>query len=114
MDEARALGLNDTSLAQLLDALAGACAQFEASNETDGVWPENWDTVKAFCAVATQWRVVSVGGGDAPARAVFVGLDYTAARAGLDAEAIAVTPALWAGLRVMEAEACTALNESND
>lgn len=73
--------------------------------EYAGVWPENWPIVKAFFAVATQWRVAGGMG------LVVLGLDYAGVRAGLDAAGIAVTPDLWAGLRIMEAEACAALNE---
>lgn len=75
------------------------------------VWSDHWDIVLAFLAVATQWRVVGLGGGFEPSRIRFVGLDYAAVRVALDAEAIAVTPELWRGLRVMEDAACAALNE---
>lgn len=78
------------------------------------VWPEHWATVCAFVAVTTQWRTVSIGGGFNPSRTIFVGLDYSAARTGLEAEGIAVTPTLWRELRVMEAEACRMLNERAD
>ena len=77
----------------------------------DGVWSENLDTVMAFLAVASQWRVVSIGGGMAPSQPVFLGLDYVAVRTGLDAEGVTVTPELWRGLRVMEEAAAAALNE---
>ncbi|MBN9504917.1 MAG: DUF1799 domain-containing protein [Altererythrobacter sp.] len=80
-----------------------------AAKGTQGVtevWRENWDTVCAFAAVLTQWRAVPKPRGGCH----YLGLDYAGARAGLDAEAIAVTPELWCGLRTMEAEACTVLN----
>lgn len=38
------------------------------------------------------------------------GLDYQGARAGLELAGIAVTPALWGELRVIEAAAVAALN----
>lgn len=38
------------------------------------------------------------------------GLDYAAARAGLELEGIAVRPHDWAGVRVMERAAASALN----
>ena len=85
------------------------------TDETDAdafeVWPEHWDIVQAFLAVATQWRVVGLGGGFEPSRIRFVGFDYAAVRAALDAEAIQVTPDQWRGLRMMEGAACAALNE---
>jgi len=86
----------------------------------DGVWPENWDIVCAFLEVASQWRVTAVGGGGfagmggaaiAPVMPMFIGLDYSAVRVGLDALGIAVTPDLWRGLLIMENAACAALNE---
>lgn len=76
------------------------------------VWASNWPVVEAFLAVSSQWRVTSIGGGMAPVLPVYVGLDYSAARVGLDAAGIEVTPVLWSGLRVMEAAACAALNEA--
>jgi len=72
------------------------------------VWRENWDIVCAFAAVLSQWRVVPRTRGGHH----FVGLDYAGVRAGLEAEAIAITPELWRGLRIMEAEACVVLNGS--
>ncbi|ACF01849.1 hypothetical protein Rpal_3347 [Rhodopseudomonas palustris TIE-1] len=108
------------SIAELTEALA-APALIEPADYA-GVWPEHADTVRAFLAVASQWRTTAIGGGGfatmgggaaAPLRLVYVSLDYTAVRAGLDAEQIAITPALWRGLRIMEAAACAALNESN-
>ena len=104
--DARRFGMDEPSLAQL------GAAMRAPRDEGDGVWPENWDIVMAFLAVSSQWRTASVGGGMSPASLVFVGLDYGAVRAGLEAEQIAITPALWRGLRVMENAATAALNEA--
>ncbi|MEX0841714.1 MAG: DUF1799 domain-containing protein [Xanthobacteraceae bacterium] len=104
MRDARRFGLPQDQI----DALARSLA---AGAEDDcAVWPENAEAVRAFLAVDSQWRVTAVGGGLAPARPYFVGLDYAAARAGIAAAGIAITPELWAGLRVMEGEALKALN----
>jgi len=111
--------MDEASIAELAAALRAP-----APVETDyaGVWPQHAETVRAFLAVASQWRVAAIGGGGfammggaaiAPLRLVYVALDYGAVRAGLDAEAITVTPELWRGLRIMEAAACAALNESS-
>lgn len=87
-----------------------------------GIWPSSLPVAQAFFAVSLQWRVVSRGGGGfagmfggmvEPMRPFFIGLDYGAVRAGLDAEGIAVTPELWRGLRAMEDEACSVLNEDS-
>jgi uncharacterized protein DUF1799 len=107
------------SLAHLVQTLS---APTPIGGDQEGLWPENASTVVAFLAVSLQWRVVSRGGGGfssvfggsiAPVVPMFIGLDYSAVRAGLDAEGIEVTPELWRGLRVMEAEACAVLNESS-
>jgi hypothetical protein len=119
--DARAFGLDDDSLAELTDALSSPPPIAEA--DYAGVWLVHAEIVRAFLAVSTQWRTASIGGGGfvvmgggaaAPRRLVFVSLDYASVRAGLDAEEIAVTPELWRGLRIMEAAACAALNESNN
>lgn len=99
--------MDEKSLAALRDMLDAPGTH----GDGDTVWAENWPTVEAFLAVSSQWRVVAIGGGMAPAMPVYIGLDYAAARVGLDAAGIAVTPELWTGLRVMEAAACSALNE---
>lgn len=76
-----------------------------------GVWAENAAIVAAFLAVSSQWRTAAIGGGLAPGRLCYLGLDYAAALAGLAAAGVTVTPELWAGVRLMEAEAARALNE---
>lgn len=62
--------------------------------------------MNAFCAVFSQWRIVALASG----RMYYSGLDYAGARAGLDAAETAVTPQLWAGIRIMEIEAKRVLN----
>lgn len=108
--------------AQQFDMDAASLAHLRAAMQSDDdsedddvceVWPEHWDTVRAFVSVGTQWRVASIGGGFAPGRMIFLGLDYSAVRIALDAEAIVITPDLWRGLRVMENEACALLNKGD-
>ncbi len=53
----------------------------------------------------TQWRLVAGASGLA-----WLGLDYAGAAAGLAAAGVAVTPALWADLRVMEAAVVARMN----
>lgn len=106
-DDAALFEMDEVSLAHLREAMRAE------DDDVCEVWLQHWDIVQAFIAVDTQWRAVVGGGGFAPSRMVFIGLDYAGVRAGLDAEGIEVTPDLWRGLRVMEAAACAALNEVN-
>lgn len=73
-----------------------------------GVWPQNVAAVRAFLAVCNQWRTVSAG----LAGARVIGLDYAAARAGLEMSGIAVVPGLWAEVQVIEGAAVAAMRES--
>lgn len=57
--------------------------------------------------VAGQWRVVPRHG----LPGLILGLDYTAAEAGLRLGGIEVTPTLWDEIRLIEASAVDALNE---
>jgi hypothetical protein len=107
------------SIANLTRALAPRTAEAEFGG---GLWPQHVGIVNAFMAVAMQWRVVSRGGGGAagpfggmvaPIVPFFIGLDYSAVRAGLEAEGFIITPELWRCLRVMEDEACTVLNRNS-
>jgi hypothetical protein len=70
------------------------------------VWRRNWGTLLAFLAVSSQWRTVATATG----AVYWQGLDYTSARAGLEAEGITITPGLWKGIRTMERTARDALN----
>lgn len=92
-------------------AVAAIAAQLASPTEADeGLWLENVAAVDAFLACDTQWRTAAVAGGLAPGRIVFIGLDYAGARAGIEAAGIALTPEIWEGVRIMEAEARDALN----
>jgi hypothetical protein len=74
------------------------------------VWPENAEIVEAFLSAASQWRTTPIGGGLAPVGTLWIGLDYAGARVGIEQAGIAITPELWAGVRVMEAAARNVLN----
>lgn len=75
--------------------------QLEKPIEPEGtdVWPDNWLAVQSFAALSTQWRLGPSG--------QLVGLDYGAIPPTLDLLGIkrAEWPDVFAGLRVMEAEA---------
>jgi hypothetical protein len=59
--------------------------------------------------VSTQWRVVPVSSLEG-GRLIWLGLDYGAAKAGLDLAGINVTPATWAEVRCIEEGATLELN----
>jgi Phage related hypothetical protein (DUF1799) len=118
LSDARGFGMDAASLADLRSSLTAPIAR----TDDEGVWPENAPIVQAFFEICTQWRTVSVGGGGFAGMGGaslmhtfphFVGLDYGAVRAGLNAAGIEVTPDLWRGLRIMEAAALIALNEAD-
>lgn len=71
-----------------------------------GIWAENVPALAAFLSIGSQMRWIAPGLGAARA----IGLDYQGARAGLDLAGVAVTPALWADIRVIEGAAVAALN----
>jgi len=94
------------------DALAFGSPELAAAiGDTGGergfrVYRRNWDTLLAFLCVSTQWRAVGHGMG----AVYWMGLDYSAAKVGLELSGIEITPALWAGLQTMERAARDALN----
>jgi Phage related hypothetical protein (DUF1799) len=71
----------------------------EDDEREEGVWPENEEAVFAFYAVCTQFRVVAHFDGTTQR----TGLDYVAAKVGLEQAEIAVTPELWSAIRCIEA-----------
>jgi precorrin-6B methylase 1 len=83
--------------------------RLDGLGEYAGVWPDNAETVRAFASAVTQWRTATLFSGDA-CSVVFVGLDYAGVRVALDAVGTDITPDLWRGLQIMEAEALAALN----
>ncbi|BCH58988.1 hypothetical protein RvVAR0630_16120 [Agrobacterium vitis] len=81
----------------------------EASGEDiDPVAACNWDSLMAFLACDTQWRVVGVGLGGM----IWIGFDYTACdvvfRRGRYADPV------WVDLRVMEEAALPVLNSGDE
>jgi hypothetical protein len=83
-------------------------ALLDEADTQDGIWPENLPAVLAFLAINTQWRAIALADG----RSHFIGLDYSAAAAGLGFAGLTVTPALWADVQAVEAGALTALNRN--
>jgi hypothetical protein len=88
--------------AEVIEQLRAASAPMR---EMD-VWPDNWPIIHAFTAISTQWRTAPIGMGAYR----YLGLDYTAAKAGLELAGITVTTDQWKGVRVMERAATIELN----
>lgn len=105
MADARLWGLPDDQVEQLRAVLAGPRAQ----SESDGVWLCNVPIVNAFLAVCTQWRTGFTVRDGVPAT-LFVGLDYAACAALFAATGRTLSADEWAGLRLVELGARSALN----
>jgi hypothetical protein len=71
-----------------------------------GLWEINLTALETFAAIGSQWRVAASGEG----RLHYLGLDYTAAAAGLGLAGMKVTPGLWSDVQEIEAGALDALN----
>lgn len=73
------------------------------------VWPENWDTVRVFIALGTQWRREYAG---MDAVMVWQGLRYGEAEATIRLMGLAKRAGeIFDGLRVMESAALPILNK---
>jgi hypothetical protein len=80
---------------------------FGAPPQDEALWKEHLPALNAFAVVRSQWRVVPPGFGGRP---LWLGLDYSAAEAGLRLAGIEVTPELWSDIRLIEEGAKEALN----
>ncbi len=79
-------------------------------DEEEGLWPEHEPAWRAWCAVCGQWRTEALST-MTTARVIWIGLDYSAARAALDLAGMEMTPALWAEVRAIEQGAVKELNK---
>lgn len=73
------------------------------------IWAEHLPAWRAWCTISGQWRTAPLGTMER-AKLIFVGLDYTAARHGLDLAGIGVSPDQWDDIRSIEAGAIEELN----
>lgn len=80
-----------------------------ADDQTTGLWEEHLPAWRAWCKVSNQWRTISIGS-MAGAKVVWLGLDYTAAEAGLRQAAITLTPDQWDEVRAIEEGATQEMN----
>lgn len=75
-------------------------------DEDEGLWPENVAAVSAYMVVSTQWRITGRADGGLHAS----GLDYAGVAKGFEMAGIAVSPALWSDLQMIEIGARAAMN----
>ena len=73
------------------------------------LWVEHLPAWQAWCAISGQWRTAELSTSE-EARVVWLGLDYTAARAGLDLAGITMTPDVWDDVRAIETAAIEEMN----
>jgi uncharacterized protein YbdZ (MbtH family) len=85
---------------------ADVAERLKAEPRRFGVWPENMAVVDAWMVVCSQWRTTALANG----QVLWTGLDYASAKVGLDMASVALTPAQWSGLRLMERVAAAVLN----
>lgn len=70
------------------------------------VWPENWDAVQVFAAMAGHWRRDPLSGG-------YVGLDYPAVESVMRMLKVADTASTFRDLQTMERVALPVLRQLN-
>jgi len=75
-------------------------------DQTLHIWPDNWNVVRLFETLQTQWKIVP--GGD---RFVFTGIDYATAVLMAKTLGMEFTPDFFADFRVLEDEGLRHLNE---
>ncbi len=101
--DARRFGASAAELAGLRQILLAGQA------DALSVWADNAPVVAAFVVTATQWRT-ALDLVDGRMRLVWIGLDYAGAKVSIEQSGMTISPALWTGLRIMEAAARDALN----
>lgn len=95
MDQARADALAMGATPESVEAAHGP------EQKEFAVWPENWAALQAFLSVQSQWAVGMSGP---------TGLDYVRVKAGLEMAGVAITPELFAQLRLLERGALDAMS----
>ncbi|MBJ2150603.1 DUF1799 domain-containing protein [Paracoccus sp. IB05] len=73
------------------------------------IWAEHLPAWEAWCAISGQWRTAPLSTME-QAKVIFLGLDYAAARHGLDLAEVRVSPEIWDDVRSIEAGAIEELN----
>lgn len=84
-----------------------AVAESEGDDGCFEVWEQNWESMRAFLACQTQWRVVAGYGG-----AEWLGLDYSGVDVVLRRRGLGDD--VFEDLRVMEREALKAFDDARE
>lgn len=92
LDDLRALGADADAAQAFVDAIEADTPEPDAVE----IWPENWETVRLFMRLQTQWHYSEHSG--APVR-----LDYPAVEAVLRLARVRDRATVFEGLQVMEA-----------
>ena len=87
-------------------AWLAASAQPAAAETAIGIWPENWDAMRLFLGMETQWRRAGMSG-------VATGLDYAVAPVVAGALGIALDSGCFDRLKILEGAALRAMAERN-
>jgi len=98
----RALGASREQIAQAMQALRDRQTRDDTVIE---VHQDNWEVVRLFAALNTQWRRAGLG-------AHPTGLDYTAIRPTAEGLGIELDPARFQEIRLMEAGAMMQMAEN--
>lgn len=69
------------------------------------VWHDNWPALQVFCACATQWRMIPMGG--------IQGLDYAALRAVMQMRGVLDQEAAFEDVRLLELGALGAFRKQS-
>lgn len=79
------------------------------ADEAVEIWDDHVPAWRAWCAVSGQMRTMPLSTMES-ARIVFLGLDYAAAKVGLDLAGIEIGPEIWDEVRTIEGAAIEELN----
>ncbi|KPA87070.1 Phage related hypothetical protein (DUF1799) [Pseudomonas asplenii] len=85
--------------------MAFGLSRLDVPDKELGIWPDNWDSLRVFEALSTQWRTGAFGA---------TGLDYTAIPATASMLGIkrSELPDIFPDIRIMEIEALAVMAEA--
>lgn len=108
MAQFAALGFSESDLAKMKAELEGEQEEADGIGHAFLVFADNFNAVRAFLAVASQWRVMARGG--LTSGLIYLGLDYAGVKAGLRMADIHLDGPGFAKMQWIERGAVSALN----